>query len=52
MKTEPIRDAGKVKAIIKYLDKHSFPRDAMLFRMGVNTALRIDKDVNCGILYL
>ena len=41
MKTEPIRDAGKVKSIIKYLDKHSYPRDAMLFRMGVNTALRI-----------
>ena len=41
MKTEPIRDTGKVKAIIKYLDKHSFPRDAMLFRLGVNTALRI-----------
>ena len=41
MKTEPIRDTGKVKAIIKYLDKHSYPRDAMLFRMGVNTALRV-----------
>ena len=41
MKTDPIREVGKVKSIIKYLDKHSYPRDAMLFRMGVNTALRI-----------
>tara|TARA_Y100000310_G_scaffold315182_1_gene365454 strand:+ start:1190 stop:1759 length:570 start_codon:yes stop_codon:yes gene_type:complete len=41
MKTEPIRNVGKVKAIIKYLDKHNYPRDAMLFRLGVNTALRV-----------
>ena len=41
MKTEPIRKVGKVKQIIKYLDKHCYPRDSLLFRMGVNTALRI-----------
>ena len=41
MKTEPIRDVRKVKKLIGHLDKNYLPRDAMLFRLGVNTALRI-----------
>ena len=46
MKTEPIRKVGKVKQIIKYLDKHCYPRDTLLFRMGGNSRADVRKIID------
>ena len=39
--TEPLRKKKQVFAFIKFLEDNYSKRDAMIFRMGVNTILRI-----------